>query len=90
MTCTKYGNEDRIYMVSRLRDARLACGLTQDQLAEKLGKTQSFIAKYETRERSLEFFEVLELCQVLKITVSHLVSEARQAVICGSVKGVSQ
>jgi transcriptional regulator with XRE-family HTH domain len=77
-------------MVSRLRDARLACGLTQDQLAEKLGKTQSFIAKYETRERSLEFFEVLELCQVLKITVSHLVSEARQAVICGSVKGVSQ
>lgn len=44
-------------------------GLTQNQLAEKLGKPQSFVSKYEIGERRLDFIEVLELAEILQFEV---------------------
>ena len=87
MVSSKFTNEDRLYMASRLKDARQACGLTQGQLAEKLGQTQSFVAKYETRERSLEFFELLTLCDALNISVKQLVHKDKQDIVCGPQRG---
>ena len=46
--------------------------LTQTQLAEKLGKPQSFVSKYESGERRLAFIEVLELAQCLNFDVGIL------------------
>ena len=66
----------------RLRDwlvaGRHAQSLTQVQLAEKLGRPQSFVSKYERGERRLDFVEVFEIAQVLRIDVCHLVSELRR------------
>jgi transcriptional regulator with XRE-family HTH domain len=66
----------------RLRDwlvaGRRAQSLTQVQLAEKLGRPQSFVSKYERGERRLDFVEVFEIAQVLRIDVCHLVSELRR------------
>jgi len=66
----------------RLRDwlvaGRQAQSLTQVQLAEKLGRPQSFVSKYERGERRLDFVEVFEIAQVLRIDVCHLVSELRR------------
>jgi transcriptional regulator with XRE-family HTH domain len=47
-------------------------GLTQTQLAEKLGKPQSFVSKYEIGERRLDFIEVLELAKILQFEVGVL------------------
>jgi transcriptional regulator with XRE-family HTH domain len=47
--------------------AREASGLTQAQIAERLGKPQSFISKYERGERRLDFSEFMELADVLRI-----------------------
>jgi transcriptional regulator with XRE-family HTH domain len=47
-------------------------GLTQIQLAEILGKPQSFVSKYETGERRLDFIEVLELAEILQFEVENL------------------
>jgi transcriptional regulator with XRE-family HTH domain len=47
-------------------------GLTQTQLAEKLGKPQSFVSKYEIGERRLDFIEVLELAEILQFDVGNL------------------
>lgn len=47
-------------------------GLTQNQLAEKLGKPQSFVSKYEIGERRLDFIEVLELAKILHFEVGGL------------------
>lgn len=44
---------------------RKAAGLTQVELARRLRKPQSFIAKYETGERRLDVVEFLEI--VIKI-----------------------
>lgn len=46
---------------------RLEAGLTQFELAEKLDKPQSFVAKYEGGDRNLDFVEVLNVCKACNI-----------------------
>jgi transcriptional regulator with XRE-family HTH domain len=51
---------------------RTNLSLTQTQLAEKLGKPQSFVSKYESGERRLDFIEVLDLAECLNFDVGNL------------------
>ena len=66
----------------RLRDwlvaGRQARSLTQAELAQKLGRPQSFVSKYERGERRLDFVEVFEIAGVLLIDVCDLVTELRR------------
>lgn len=50
-----------------LASARTAAGLTQVELAEKLGRPQSFVSKYERGERRLDVVEFLDIADVLGI-----------------------
>jgi transcriptional regulator with XRE-family HTH domain len=60
-----------------LIEARAKRGLTQAQVAKKLGRPQSFVSKYEKAERRLDVVEFLEVadaigvdpCQLLKALV---------------------
>jgi len=47
--------------------ARRARGLTQEQLAKRLGKPQSFVAKTEGGERRLDVVEFIDLVKAMKI-----------------------
>ncbi len=47
--------------------ARGAAGLSQRQLAERLGRSPSFVAKYEIGERRLDVVEFLEIAEKLDI-----------------------
>lgn len=49
---------------TELRAIRTAAGYTQVQLAEKLGKPQSYVSKYESGDRYLDFIEVLDVCEI--------------------------
>ena len=49
-----------------LRDLRLKRGWTQEQLAEKLGRPQSFVAKIEAGERKLDVCQFIDYTQVLQ------------------------
>ena len=68
----------------RLRDwlveARHARGLTQVQLADALGRPQSFVSKYERGERRLDFVEVVEIAKALQADVGDLVIELTRRV----------
>ena len=46
-------------MIDRLVDARRAAGIRQVELAERLGKPQSFISKVERRERRIDVVEFI-------------------------------
>lgn len=48
-------------------DARDRQGLTQAELARRLGRPQSFVSKYESGERRLDIVEFLSACSALGI-----------------------
>ena len=52
-----------------LVQAREQSGLTQVQIAQILGKPQSFVSKYERGERRLDFTEFVELANVMNVDV---------------------
>ncbi|PBB52133.1 MULTISPECIES: helix-turn-helix transcriptional regulator [Mesorhizobium] len=51
--------------LDQLISLRKAKDLTQTQVAEKLGRPQSFVAKYEGGERRLDVIEFLDVTAVL-------------------------
>lgn len=48
---------EHVFLCQRLRQVRLSAGLTQADLAQRLDKPQSFVAKVETQERRLDLIE---------------------------------
>ena len=48
-----------------MANARKAAGLTQDDLARRLKKPQSFVAKYEGGERRLDVVEFLAITKAI-------------------------
>ncbi len=53
------------HALAQLVEARKKAGVTQTDLAEKLGRPQSFVAKYEGRERRLDVAEYLQIAREL-------------------------
>jgi len=49
---------------SKLREARLSAGLTQQQASELLTKPQSFVAKCESGERRVDIIELLDFARI--------------------------
>ena len=52
-----------------LRQVRLDANLTQVQLAEKIGQTQSYVSKYEHGEQRLDLIELEAVCKVVGISL---------------------
>lgn len=44
--------------LERLKAARIAAGLTQSEVAKKLGRPQSFVSKSESGERRIDVIEL--------------------------------
>ena len=57
-------NEEHMKIVKRLKEARLGAGLDQAVVAEKLGRTQSYVSKIESGQRR---FDVLQLKEFAKL-----------------------
>ncbi|HAU38633.1 MAG TPA: transcriptional regulator [Phycisphaerales bacterium] len=56
-----------------LRKVRTKAGLRQEDVAQRLGVPQSFISKYESGERRLDFVEVRQVCEALGISLADFV-----------------
>lgn len=63
-------SEPQVRLRTLLRTLRKEAGLRQVVLADKLGEPQSFVSKYESGERRLDFVEVFEICRALAIPPS--------------------
>lgn len=53
--------------------ARADAGLSQVEVAARLGRPQSFVSKYESGERGLDVVELIEVCAVLGFSPEVLV-----------------
>lgn len=54
-------------LLARLKAARKAAGLTQQMLAKKLRRPQSFVSKYEKAHQRLDVVEFVEVSRALGI-----------------------
>jgi transcriptional regulator with XRE-family HTH domain len=66
-------------LVTLLKEARKEAGLTQVEVAARLGVEQSFVSKVERRERRLDVTELRAFCAVLGIGLSEFVSRFEAA-----------
>ena len=68
---------DPNYQIFRamLVGAREANGLTQVDVAKRLGKPQSFVSKYERGERRLDFVEFVLLAEVLDLDATAFLAQ---------------
>ena len=57
-----------------LRELRLEAGLRQQDVAEHIDEPQSFVSKYESGERRLDFLELREVCLALGTTLARFAS----------------
>lgn len=55
--------------------ARNAAGMTQMDLAGKLGRMQSYVSKFERGERRLDIIEFLEIAEALGIDVLRFIEQ---------------
>ena len=61
-------------------EARERSGLTQVQVAEALGRLQSFVSKYERGDRRLDFSEFMEIAEVLGIDIAAFLTAYRNGI----------
>jgi transcriptional regulator with XRE-family HTH domain len=57
------------------RKARLSAGLTQEEVARRLGRPQSFVSKCESGERRVDVAELLAFCKAIRIDPVHFIRE---------------
>lgn len=62
-------------LLSLLRSKRLDKGITQQELASRLGVGQGIVSKIETHERRLDLIELREICLALGISFPDFVKE---------------
>jgi transcriptional regulator with XRE-family HTH domain len=65
-------------LIAILTQRREAAGMTQTQLADKLGEYQSFIARLESGQRRVDLVEFLELAEVLEFDAGKVLAAMRR------------
>ncbi|MCD6282162.1 helix-turn-helix transcriptional regulator [bacterium] len=66
-------SKDYQIAIKRLKEARLEAGLTQAEVAKKIGKPQSYISKIECGERRVDIAELKILARVYRKSLSFFI-----------------
>lgn len=69
-----YSEDYRIFL-HLLRDSRDRADLTQGEVAERLGQTQSFVSKCERGERRIDLVEARAFCDAIGTPFLEFVAE---------------
>jgi transcriptional regulator with XRE-family HTH domain len=69
--------EQQAKLRARLRAERKKLGLTQAELAKKIGIYRTFVSKYERGERRLDVFEFFAVTEALGVDGMEMLREVR-------------
>ncbi len=83
MSKSIYSAEYEIF-ARRLREARVGAHLKQTELAERLGRTHSYVSRIETRQIRVDVIELREICRALGISFRTFMSDLED-----EIEGVS-
>ncbi|MCC7334114.1 MAG: helix-turn-helix transcriptional regulator [Pirellulaceae bacterium] len=64
-------------LLQALIEARKAKKLSQADLAEMLGRVQTFVSKYERGERRLDVIEFIEVAEVLDMDIVRIIRKLK-------------
>jgi len=66
----KSWDENREKLRELLKELRKnEADITQVELSQALGRPQSYVSKYETGERKLDYVEIIDICKVLGVSM---------------------
>jgi transcriptional regulator with XRE-family HTH domain len=69
-------NKEYELFIELLKEYRLRQNVTQAELAKKVGwANHTYVSKYETLERRLDFIEWKNVCRALKISPTEFLKE---------------
>lgn len=68
------GSAEHRRLCALLRTYRERAGLTQVELAERLGVPQSFVSKYENGERRLDLIELRQVCGAIGVKLAAVIA----------------
>ena len=71
-------------LIRRLVSARKEAGLTQQELASRLNKHQSFVSKFERSERRLDVLEFITVCRALSLDACSIIRNVEDSWFRGS------
>ncbi len=63
-----------------LQQMRRNAGISQTDLANRLGKPQSYVSKYESGERRLDLIELRHICKTLGLSLKEFVRKFESSV----------
>ena len=66
------------FFLKSLIAIRKSANITQQELAQKLGRHQSYVSKYENAERRIDVIELIEILNALDFDPTHLVNMIKQ------------
>ena len=66
-------------LAALLRQIRVEANLTQGQVAEAIGQTQSYVSKYENGEQRLDLIELEAVCKTMAISLGEFVRRYLEA-----------
>ena len=66
-------SKDYKNIIERLKKARIEVGLSQQAVADKLDKPQSYISKIESGERRLDIAEMKRIAEIYKKDISYFI-----------------
>lgn len=66
-------SREQLVLQELLVEARRSAGLRQVDLAEKLGKPQPFVSRYESGEKMLDLPELRQVCLALGVDLTEFV-----------------
>lgn len=69
------GSRNYAHFLRTLREAREKAGITQQEMAARLGETQSFVSKCERGERRMDIVELREFCKAMGLALEKFVKE---------------
>ena len=70
-------------LMRALVGVRRGLGLTQQEVADRLNRPQSYIAKLEVGERRLDAVELVEFCEALDVEPMVILDPMRKALRSG-------
>lgn len=77
---------ENVLLAGMLQDARLKAGLTQVEVANRLGMAQTFVSKIEVLERKIELVVVRDLCRIYGVDFRDFIEAFESGLSKGKAK----